>query len=184
MNRIVLPAAAVTLIIVGLIGLVFTSAYLASAPESRPSADRDAMFIEQMIPHHDDAIAMAELARSRAEHPELRRLAEEIRREQTAENEQMRDWYRQWYESDVPEGGSPGMMRGGRVDMQALEDAEQFDRAFIEEMIPHHRMAIMMARMVRGSDRPELRDLADSIVRSQSEQIDRMERYYDEWYGR
>ena len=35
--------------------------------------DSDRMFIEQMIPHHQDAIDMANLALVRAEHPEIRR---------------------------------------------------------------------------------------------------------------
>ncbi len=54
-------------------------------------------FIEQMIPHHDDAIAMAEIALTKAEHPEIKQLASNIKQSQSAENEQMRTWYKSWY---------------------------------------------------------------------------------------
>ena len=66
-------------------------------------------FLEQMIPHHEDAVAMAELALTRAEHPELKQLAETIIRDQTREIDQMSSWYKAWYGIEAPEGGD---MRG------------------------------------------------------------------------
>ena len=50
----------------------------------------DRHFIEQMIPHHDDAITMAELALTRAKRPEIKNLATAIVTAQTKENNQMR----------------------------------------------------------------------------------------------
>ncbi|MBS3974766.1 MAG: DUF305 domain-containing protein [Actinobacteria bacterium] len=148
----------------------------------------DAMFIEQMIPHHDDAIEMAELALTRAEHPEIKQLAADIKRTQTAENAQMRTWYREWF--GVPDvGRSPQMMGGmmgpGAMDMADLEVAEPFDKAFIEAMIPHHQTAIMMSRMAGGaSGRPEMRELTSAIIEAQSTEIEQMRTWYEEWYGR
>jgi len=90
----------------------------------------------------------------------------------------------------VPDfGGSFGMMGGGMmggpVDMEDLAAAEQFDKAFIEAMVPHHQMGIMMSQMAGGAtSRPELRDLTESIIEAQSEEIDKMQEWYDEWYGR
>lgn len=60
--------------------------------------DIDRHFIEQMIPHHEDAVSMADLALARAEHDELRQLAEEIKRDQSREIDEMKDWYEDWYE--------------------------------------------------------------------------------------
>ncbi|PKQ19334.1 MAG: DUF305 domain-containing protein [Actinobacteria bacterium HGW-Actinobacteria-6] len=168
------------------------------APSQGAARGVDSMFIEEMIPHHDDAIAMAELALTRAEHPEIKQLAADVIRTQSAENAQMRDWYEEWYGESVPANGSGsfgmmgrgsttggGMMGGNFSDLTALEDAEQFDQAFIEQMIPHHQMGIMMARMVdNGSSRPEIQGLAEDIIRTQSEEIDRMQQWYREWYGR
>jgi len=73
----------------------------------------DAPFIVMMIPHHEGAIAMAELALQRSKRSEIRALAERIRTSQSQENAQMRRWYRQWYGSDVPTWPGQGMGMGG-----------------------------------------------------------------------
>lgn len=174
----------------------------------------DRHFIEQMIPHHEDAVAMAQLALVRAQHPELRYLAQNVITTQTAEIEQMRAWYRQWYGEEVPtagdgalrgRGGAPGggMMggpgtRGGMMmgpggirsgmmmdttDLEALEAAAEFDKEFIEQMVPHHRMGVMMAQMVLArTDRPELRELARDIIEGQTAEIEQMRDWYRTWY--
>jgi len=192
MRRAYIPVVAAGLVIVGLTGMIVTAAYLQPvAPAgTAPASGMDAMFIEQMIPHHDDAIEMAELALTHAEHPEIKQLAEDIKRTQTAENAQMRTWYRDWFGIAVPDvGGSSqmmgGMMGSGAMDMADLEVAEPFDKAFIEAMIPHHQTAIMMSRMAGGaSGRSEMRGLTSSIIESQSTEIDKMRAWYEEWYGR
>ena len=162
--------------------------------------DSDRMFIEEMIPHHQDAVDMGEMALVKAEHPELRRLAENIIRDQTREINLMRGWYRTWYGTDVPEyrslqGGGRGMMghsagMGGRgmgetmTDLGRLANATQFDREFIEQMIPHHRMAIMMGRMVtQNAAHQEIRDLGSSIISNQSAEVEQMLVWYRTWYG-
>jgi uncharacterized protein (DUF305 family) len=137
-------------------------------------------FIQEMIPHHDDAVTMADLALQQAEHPELAQLAEDITRVQTAEIEQMRAWYQQWYGTDVP----PGTMGSIGHDAQSLDGAQPFDQAFIEQMIPHHEQAVMMATMaLRFTDRPELRTLLQSIITSQTAEIEQMRSWYQQWYG-
>jgi uncharacterized protein (DUF305 family) len=184
-RRNLLPVG-VALILVGVVGL--GAVFLLGGPSSFMGGGRDEMFIERMIPHHDDAIAMAELALERSERPEIRQLAEDIRRSQTAENAQMRDWYREWYGGAPDIGGEMGMgmgMMSETTDMRALESAPDFDKEFLEQMIPHHEMAVMMTSMVgnRGG-RQELRELADSMRRAQSREIELMEGWYTEWYGR
>lgn len=186
------PLIAVSLIVTGLTGLIVTAAYLQTTDPALTGStrDMDAMFIEQMIPHHDDAIEMAELALSRAEHPEIKQLAADIRTTQTAENTQMREWYGEWFGADVPEARDSsalmgGMMGAGVLDLEQLATTEPFDKAFIEAMIPHHRMGIMMSRMAGGmSGRPEMRQLTSSIIEAQGREIDEMQAWYDEWYGR
>jgi uncharacterized protein (DUF305 family) len=152
-------------------------------------AEIDRHFIEQMIPHHDDAIMMAEMALTRAEHPELKQLAENIKRTQSEENAKMRQWYKSWYGADVPKESSmgAGMMGQGGMgdggDMSRLETAKPFDKAFIEQMIPHHRMAIMMTGMLlRGTQREEMRKLGEDIIKAQSSEISQMRAWYGDWY--
>ena len=192
MNKRTLLWVGVGLLVVGLVGMAATTAYmLAGGPLGRSmGGNMDAMFIEQMIPHHEDAIAMAELALTRAEHPEIKQLAEDVIKTQSAEIDKMQEWYQEWFDADVPElGRSSGMMGGGMmsgdVDIEDLEAAEQFDKAFIEAMVPHHQMGIMMSQMAGSSTRrAELRGLTESIVEVQSEEIDKMREWYDDWYGR
>jgi uncharacterized protein (DUF305 family) len=143
-------------------------------------------FLAMMIPHHEDAVAMADLALERATHPELKQLATAIKTAQTKEINQMRDWYQQWYGTKAEDFGQPMMMRSRhmRMDLTALKNAKEFDREFILQMIPHHQMAIMMSsRLMNVNDRPEIKTLTQNIVKSQSEEIDRMQAWYQSWYG-
>ena len=154
----------------------------------------DRHFIEQMIPHHDDAILMAEIALIKAESPEIRTLAANIKRTQTEENAKMREWYKSWAGQDVPENvlgmgiGSGMMMNGGMMgnttNVVSLESAKPFDKEFIEQMIPHHQMAIMMATMLlQGTEREEMKALGQAIIDAQSNEIDQMRSWYSAWYG-
>jgi len=162
--------------------------------------DPDRVFIEQMIPHHQDAIDMGNLALERAEHTEIRQLSEKVIRDQSREISLMRSWYKAWYGTDVPDyqdavggggmhwrGNDTGMMGGSmggqRTDLAQLGNANPFDKEFIEQMVPHHQMAIMMAQMTLNSDRKEMRDLGISIIRSQSSEVARMREWYSTWYG-
>lgn len=180
----------IVLIVVGALGAVgaavFVDAQQGTSPGPPLQGGMDAMFIEQMIPHHEDAIAMAELALIRAEHPEIKRLAEDVIETQSAEIRRMREWYREWYGTDVPAIGGSGMMggmMGGEVDLDDLETAEPFDRYFIEAMVPHHEMGIRMSQMAGSTtSRRELRGLTDSIIEGQSAEVRDMREWYDEWY--
>lgn len=141
----------------------------------------DQEFIENMIPHHQDAVDMSNMALTKAEHPQIKQLARNISTSQSREIAEMRQWYKEWYGTDVP-ANSHMMMNN--TDLNRLKNAKPFDKEFIEQMIPHHQMAIMMAQMVLyHSDRPEIRGLAESIIKSQSAEIEEMRTWYKEWYG-
>lgn len=151
----------------------------------------DAHFIEQMIPHHEDAITMAKLALVKSNRSEIKQLAQNIIESQSKEIDQMKSWYKDWFGKDVPVstqgmmGKSKGMhggMMGDESDMTKLEQSTDFDKAFIEEMIPHHQMAVMMANMLKGgTQRTEMKKLADDIVSAQSKEIDQMRSWLKEW---
>lgn len=156
----------------------------------------DAHFIEQMIPHHEDAITMAKLAQEKATHPELKTLANNIITSQSGEIIQMKDWYKQWNGRELPTGSevmnvhgimsnTSGMhmgMMGGSSDLDSLKNSQNFDKAFIEAMIPHHQMAVMMATMLKGgTQRPEMKQLADDIIAAQTNEINQMREWLKNW---
>ena len=166
-------------------------------PQQSRSVRVDRHFIEMMIPHHQDAIAMADLAFSRAKRPEVKKIAKAIKKEQTREIQEMRTWYKQWFGKEVAahsmtdmgmmgdhhnqgQGTGSGMMGEGmmsmKTDLDALKKAPDFDREFVRQMIPHHQMAVMMAQMAsERAAHPEIRTLAQSIITSQSAEIAQMQ---------
>ena len=164
---------------------------------SAVSSTMDAHFIEQMIPHHEDAITMAEIALEKAKRQEIKTLAQNIVDSQSKEINQMKDWYKDWFGKEPSTGvevmGQHGMMgttstmhmgmMGNETDMERFENATDFDRAFIEGMIPHHQMAVMMANMLKdGSNRTEMKKLASDIITAQTKEINDMRSWYQSWY--
>jgi uncharacterized protein (DUF305 family) len=146
---------------------------------SMMSGDIDQHFITQMIPHHDGAIAMAKLALERSSNEDVLTLAKNIIEAQERENTDMRSWYQTWFGSDVSPSNSSGMMHmdsmEGDIDVLSSVSAESFDREFLEQMIPHHEMAIMMANMLlSGTERAEMKQLGENIINSQSSEIELM----------
>jgi uncharacterized protein (DUF305 family) len=67
--------------------------------------------------------------------------------------------------------------------MGSFDEERPFDLQFIDQMIVHHQGAIMSSEhMIADSERPELRQLAENIQRSQSEQIEQMRAWREQWY--
>jgi uncharacterized protein (DUF305 family) len=163
----------------------------AAAPSERHSmadgsmmGDIDQHFIVQMIPHHEGAIDMARLALERSTRAEVRTLAENIIAAQTKEIRDMSAWYAEWFGSAPPSGGFGMHMEGMEGDTEALNRAEEFDREFLSQMIVHHEMAVMMADMLSaGTERNEMKRLAEAIRTSQSHEIALMRGWLTVWYG-
>jgi len=151
----------------------------------------DPMFTAEMIPHHQAAIDMAALARTRAEHPQTKTLAAEIASAQASEIALMKKVGKEngWDpNAKMDHSGGDGMSdheMGMDMDVSELKAANPFDKAFIEMMVPHHEGAIRMAshELSRGSN-PEIRSLAKRIIASQTEQIKQMRQWYSSWYGK
>src|SRR5206468_9869795 len=74
-------------------------------------------------------------------------------------------------------------MPGMNVDLDKLAASNQFDRDFIQAMIPHHQSAIDMSRAAMPNlKRQEVHDLAADIIIAQQVEIDRMRGWLKEWY--
>jgi uncharacterized protein (DUF305 family) len=134
------------------------------------SSERE--FVTGMIPHHQEAVDTAKevLARGGTT-PEVRTLAQEIVVAQEAEIAQLKAWHEAWYgEAYVANNTYQSMMR----DLSQLSGAD-LDKRFLEDMIPHHMGAIMMAQSVRPYvEHQEVTDLADAIMSTQTTEIELM----------
>jgi uncharacterized protein (DUF305 family) len=146
----------------------------------------DERFIDAMVPHHQGAVEMAEVALKNAEHEEIIELSRNIISSQQAEIEELKAIKEEEFgTSEVPMEMSQEQMRGMgmMMDPQELANQEPFDKAFIDAMIPHHQSAIEMAQVAyQESDNPEIRALAESIVEAQTREITQMEGWRKQWY--
>ena len=139
--------------------------------------DQDVMFAQMMIPHHAQAIDMAEILLAKDDiDPQVTELAERIRIAQGPEIELMTSWLESWDESVEGSGHS---MEGviPEEDMQALEAATGDDaaRLFLDQMIAHHMGAVSMADTEIESGRnADATALAQQIVDDQRAEIETM----------
>lgn len=133
----------------------------------------DVMFAQMMIPHHQQAVDMGNLAETRASNAEVMALALEIRDEQAPEIDLMEAWLTAAGASEHMghDMGMDGMLSD--AEFAALEAATgaEFDRLFVAGMIAHHEGAIEMTQMISDSANAEVRALAEAIVSSQTSQI-------------
>lgn len=161
-----------------------------SKMESSPGAaeaPQALQFIDTMIAHHQGAIDMALLANTRTRRDEVKKFTDGIIAEQRREIGDMQEWRKKWFGDAKPALNMdfPGMRTGmGKMDMVKLAGlkAEQFDAEFIQQMIPHHEGAVEMAKALKADDKyPELSKLAESIIKTQSTEIDQMKAMNGAW---
>lgn len=155
------------------------------AGASGPGNSTDAMFVNGMIPHHESAVEMAKIAQDRGEHPELKKLADEIILAQEREIGTMaplRDKLSKEH-GDAQMEGEHGMGMS-EEDIGELKTAAPFDRAFIDMMVPHHESAVTMAEEeLSKGENATLRKLAEDIIGAQKREIDQMRSWRQKWYG-
>ena len=178
------------------LGLVFALA-ACGAPDNRPYDDADVLFATEMIPHHQQAVAMAKLAPAHGASRPVQAVASQISAEQIPEIAQLRGMLAEWGQSAPtaaptapPMGGMPGMGGGGALadaapgmmtadEMTQLEAAggPAFDRAFLQMMITHHQGALTMAKaeLADGRD-PDATLMAQNISDAQQASIELMQR--------
>jgi uncharacterized protein (DUF305 family) len=173
-------------------------AVAAPAAAQAKTTPADRAFVREMVPHHEMAVEMAEMARMEADHRRIKTLAKSIIEDQNAEIRQLTAIRKRLNVKPLPSGHDEheAMMRDGEtlgltmdemgmdMDMDELEGAKPFDKAFIDMMITHHQGAIRMARaeLDRGGN-AELRAIARAIVAAQKREITEMNRWRKQWYG-
>lgn len=145
----------------------------ATGENASPYSAKETNFASMMIPHHEQAIVMSDLALVNTTNPALLQLAQQIKAAQGPEIEQMRTW------GDVDTEMHSGHVMAGMLtdeEIAQLKSAKgvAFDRLFLEGMIKHHEGAIMMAEMILDSKNPEVTTLAQEIITAQQIEIDLM----------
>jgi uncharacterized protein (DUF305 family) len=149
-----------------------------SASNSSYSSN-DIMFAQMMIPHHQQAIVMSDIALKNSTYPDVLALAKQIKAAQAPEIEQMKAWLKAAGTSLM---GAHGMAMEGMLtdsEISELKSAKgaSFDKLFLQGMIGHHEGALTMISMIINSDNAEARTLAKNIKTSQSAEIELMKKY-------
>jgi uncharacterized protein (DUF305 family) len=138
----------------------------------------EANFAQMMIPHHEQAMVMADLALANNAGPEVSALAITIQSTQGPEIDQMRGILERFgivEEHSHDDHDMPGMLTEQQMDALSAAKGAEFDQLFLQGMIEHHEGAIVMAEEVLGTtEDPEVRSLAQSIIESQRSEIDQM----------
>jgi len=148
-------------------------------PAAGPHDAADVRFAMMMIPHHTQAVAMADLAPTRANSPGVRSLAAAVKAAQGPEITEMTGWLRGWgapMASGAMGGmGTTGMMSATEMTGLAKLSGTAFDRAWLTMMSTHHRGAVAMARTeLTAGVNPDAKALARSIITSQTAQLTQM----------
>lgn len=147
--------------------------------------DADVTFVQSMIPHHEQAVVMAEMAKSHSESSEVKDLAAKIQAAQGPEIDTMSGWLKAWGQKELSgssmggmdhgSDGMPGLMSDD--DLVSLDSASgaRFDRVFLTMMIQHHEGAIEMAKaeQVDGKNTDAV-ELAKKIEADQTAEIAQM----------
>lgn len=138
----------------------------------------DIMFLQMMIPHHQQAVDISNLALKTSKDAELLALAKTIRDAQTTEIAQMKQWLK-----DAGAGtdmghsmdGMGGMLDDTELSVLAAATGKNFDILWLKGMIGHHDGAIHMTTMINDAQNTDIRTFGENVVKDQSAQITQME---------
>lgn len=152
-----------------------------------PANDGDIAFAQSMIPHHQQAVQMADMALAHGVTGDVLMLANQIKAAQDPEVAKMTAWLTAWGAPmqmassmdgmDAGSGMSEGMMSAD--DMATLDQATgaDFDTLWMQMMIRHHEGAIAMANQVLATtSNADVRALAGAVVSGQTAEIATMQK--------
>lgn len=139
----------------------------------------DVTFAQHMIPHHTQAVEMADiLLAKQGVDPRVIALAEEIKAAQAPEIEQMQGWLTSWGNPPMPtmdHGSMEGMVAPADIEKLTSAPGQEATKLFLNQMIGHHEGAITMAQneIDKGQYAPAV-EMAHAIRGSQQHEIDEM----------
>ncbi|WP_083542043.1 DUF305 domain-containing protein [Kribbia dieselivorans] len=182
-------AAAVGLALGALLG------WVAFAPRHPGDDSADAGFARDMSEHHAQAVEMSLLVMQRTDDPDVVRLASDIATSQAYQQGQMGTWLVEWglpqarpgermawmaghdhATMDMPAGvPMPGMATPAEIAKLTSSRGKAAEVLYLQLMTTHHLAGVEMARagLDLGRD-PQVRSLAEKMVRAQSGEVELM----------
>lgn len=150
-----------------------------NSSKSSEFSSNDVMFAQMMIPHHQQAVEMSDLAISISTNEDVLALARQIKAAQDPEITQMKGWLTAAGASSTMDHdmGMDGMLSDEEIATLSKATGKEFDRLFLSGMIAHHEGALSMVSMIEDSENEEARKLAADIKSSQSAEIELMKSY-------
>lgn len=150
--------------------------------------DQDVAFATGMIPHHGQAIEMADMALASAQSGEVKTLAQQIKDAQDPEIQTMSSWLQEWGqpvpdptaaaegEGHMGHGSMDGMMSQQQMTELHQAQGESFDRMWLQMMIEHHQGAVTMSQQeIDSGENPAAVQLAEQIISGQQAEIQHMQ---------
>lgn len=147
----------------------------------------DVSFMQMMIPHHAQALEMADLVEARTNHPDLLSIAGRIKASQSDEISFMEGWLTDRGESPMAHAHhmmsmhhkmEMGMATDKQMSALAASESVDFDRQFLTLMIRHHEGAVDMVEDLLDKPGsaydPVLYEFVGDIKNDQAVEIDQM----------
>ena len=133
-------------------------------------------FAQMMIPHHQQAVEMSDLALKNSKDSAVIELAKQIKAAQAPEIEQMKSWLtKSGFDPNTPHNMMmAGMLSDAEISKLKQSKANAFDKLFLTGMIRHHEGALQMLAMISGSTNDEVKTLSENIATTQTIEIETM----------
>ncbi len=166
--------------LVALTGLIL--ALLSACGGKSDHNDADISFASGMVPHHEQAVVMADQALKTSKNDVVRALATNIKAAQDPEITKMKSWLDDWDSHGSMDHGDMGSMGHGEGmmsddEMKSLDSATgaAFDTAWLNLMIKHHEGAVAMSKTeLKDGTSAKAKKLARQIITSQNGEIANM----------
>jgi uncharacterized protein (DUF305 family) len=151
--------------------------HMGTITDSTNYTGADIMFLQMMIPHHQQAIDISNLAMKSSQDAELLALAKKIATDQAAEIIQMKAWLNDANAStDMGHTmeGMGGMLSDSELSKLNESTGTDFDILWLKGMTGHHDGAIHMTTMIRDANNPDIKAFGEKVIADQSAQITQM----------
>ncbi len=163
-------------------GYLISPEYARQSPHNSMQSMSDEDFIVGMIEHHMGAVEMAKEAKEKSKRQEIIFLANNIISAQEKEIEILNRWRKDWYNNTTEVKLNQGNMHNSMM-MDLGEANSEFDLRFINAMVDHHAGAIGMAQSIKTStNRKEVTEFANDIIKDQAKEINQMLTWKSQWY--